>query len=222
MTIRRFSFIFFFTLCSWCVSFSTLERPTIEAKSKEIKDLKNQKSQKRKKSKKRKKKKLSRQRYRVVKGETWTSVAKLLNVKVKDLKRWNKKISRQPLKPGKTILFYGKKRRTESRGRPNRGQLINGVHLDPDGDGVGYGFAVSTHRTALWGTPELVSLIHKCGREYRRYFSRKYAPIAIGDLSSRSGGALKKHKSHQSGRDVDIGLMRKKPLPNGYFQGYNT
>ena len=53
---------------------------------------------------------------------------------------------------------------------------------------------------------------------YRRYFSRKYAPIPVGDLSAREGGSLKKHKSHQSGRDVDIGYMRKRPLAKGYFK----
>ena len=74
------------------------------------------------------------------------------------------------------------------------------------------------HRPDLWGTPELVQLVKQCGAYYRRYFSRKYAPIPIGDLSSRKGGRLKSHKSHQSGRDVDVGFMRKKPLSKGYFK----
>ena len=119
--------------------------------------------------------------------------------------------------PGKRLAFYGRLRRTESIGKPNRGSLKNGIHLDPDGDGLGKGFAVSRHRPDLWGTPELVKLIKTCGRTYRKYFSRKYAPIPIGDLSSRMGGPLKSHKSHQSGRDVDVGFMRKKPLRKGTF-----
>ena len=108
--------------------------------------------------------------------------------------------------------------RTESVGATNHGSLKHGVHLDPDGDGLGYGFAVSPHRPDLWGTPELVRLVKRCGRTYRRYFSKKYAPIPIGDLSSRRGGPLKEHKSHQSGRDVDVGFMRKKPIKRGYFK----
>ncbi len=119
--------------------------------------------------------------------------------------------------PGKRLAFYGPQRSTESVGRPHAGSLKNGIHLDPDGDGLGRGYAVSKHRPDLWGTPELVTLIKSCGRTYRRYFSRKYRPIPIGDLSSRRGGPLKSHKSHQSGRDVDVGFMRKKPLSKGYF-----
>ena len=30
--------------------------------------------------------------------------------------------------------------------------------------------------------------------------------LAIGDLSVKQGGAITQHRSHQSGRDVDIGL----------------
>lgn len=164
-----------------------------------------------------KKSKSKRQQYTVTRGETWNSLAKHLNVTVKNLKRWNQKTSRRSLKPGQKIIFYGVERKTESIGRPNQGSLKNAVHLDPDGDGLGRGFAVAQHRPNLWGTPELVSLVQRCGKNYRSYFSLKYPPIPIGDLSSREGGALKKHKSHQSGRDVDVGFMRKKPLSKGYF-----
>ena len=115
------------------------------------------------------------------------------------------------------LVFYGPPRNTESVGYAHKGSLKNGVHLDPDGDGLGTGFAISRHRENIWGTPELVKLVKQCGRTYRSYFSRKYAPIPIGDLSSRSGGQLKSHKSHQSGRDVDVGYMRKKPRAKGYF-----
>ena len=169
-------------------------------------------------AKKSKRRRYKRQYYTVTRGETWTTVAKTLKVKLKSLKRWNRKLRRRKrLKPGLRLAFYGAERRAESIGKPNRGALKYGVRLDPDGDGLGRGFAVARHRAALWGTPELVKLVKKCGRTYRRYFSRKYAPIPVGDLSSRDGGPLKSHKSHQSGRDVDVGFMRKKPLSKGYF-----
>ena len=174
-------------------------------------------SKKRKKARKERKRK--RQYYRVVKGESWSGIAKLLKVKVRSLKRWNRRYKRRKRPPaGARLAFYGFSRNTESVGRPNRGSLKHGVHIDPDGDGLGKGYAVSMHRPDLWGTPELVQLVKQCGAYYRRYFSRKYAPIPIGDLSSRKGGRLKSHKSHQSGRDVDVGFMRKKPLSKGYFK----
>lgn len=183
------------------------------------KSKKANKKKSKKRSKKTKKRRAKRQYYRVFKGESWSGIAKRLKVKVKSLKRWNrlyKKYRRPPA--GKRLAFYGPLRNTESVGRPNRGSLKHGVHLDPDGDGLGKGYAVSMHRPDLWGTPELVKLIKDCGSSYRRYFSRKYAPIPIGDLSSRKGGRLKSHKSHQSGRDVDVGFMRKNPLSKGYFK----
>jgi murein endopeptidase len=39
--------------------------------------------------------------------------------------------------------------------------------------------------------------------------------LAIGDLSQEAGGWISEHASHQSGRDVDIGLFFKKK-PEGY------
>ena len=151
-------------------------------------------------------------------GERWSSIAKRLKVSVKSLKRWNRRWKkRKRLPAGKRLAFYGPVRETESVGRPHRGSLKHAVHLDPDGDNLGKGFAVARHRSDLWGTPELVTLVKKCGLTYRRYFSKKYAPISIGDLSSRSGGPLKSHKSHQSGRDVDVGHMRKKRIRPGFF-----
>ncbi|MGE0400812.1 MAG: penicillin-insensitive murein endopeptidase [Kofleriaceae bacterium] len=43
----------------------------------------------------------------------------------------------------------------------------------------------------------------------------KVHSLAIGDFSQESGGKITEHASHQSGRDVDIGLFYKKK-PKGY------
>lgn len=39
--------------------------------------------------------------------------------------------------------------------------------------------------------------------------------LAIGDVSAESGGAITEHRSHQSGRDVDVGLFYLE-RPDGY------
>ena len=195
------------------------KKAKLKKKAKHQKRKNNKTSKKRRPRKKKKKLKTKRQSYYVAKGETWSSVAKTLKVPLKKLKRWNKRLKKKKrLKRGQRLIFHGPFRKTEAIGRPNRGSLKNGIHLDPDGDGLGKGYAMSRQRPDLWGTPELIRLIKNCGRTYRRYFSRKYAPIPIGDLSSRYGGPLKLHKSHQNGRDVDVGFMRKKPLSKGYFK----
>ena len=201
-------------LAPQCAQHTHAER--IQA-SKSAKKTKQRTKKTKKRAKKTKKRhQYKRQYYTINPKETWSSIAQHLKVKTASLKSWNKKIKR--LKPGKRLAFYGPSYHSESVGRPNRGSLKNGVRLDPDGDGLERGFAVSRNRPDLWGTPELLKLIRQCGRTYRRYFSRKYAPFPVGDLSSRTGGPLKSHKSHQSGRDVDIGFMRKHPLSKGYFK----
>lgn len=47
-------------------------------------------------------------------------------------------------------------------------------------------------------------------------------PIAVGDLSAEHGGPISEHSSHQSGRDIDIGLIfTEKPdgYPNAFVRG---
>lgn len=46
--------------------------------------------------------------------------------------------------------------------------------------------------------------------------------LAVGDLSAHFGGPVSDHRSHQSGRDVDLGLFyKKKPAgyPNAFIDG---
>jgi hypothetical protein len=46
--------------------------------------------------------------------------------------------------------------------------------------------------------------------------------LAIGDISAEHGGTVTDHKSHQSGRDIDLGLFyKKKPAgyPNDFIDG---
>lgn len=45
--------------------------------------------------------------------------------------------------------------------------------------------------------------------------------LAIGDISAEHGGQVSDHHSHQSGRDVDIGLFYKKKPP-GYPDSFDT
>lgn len=47
-------------------------------------------------------------------------------------------------------------------------------------------------------------------------------PIAVGDISAEHGGQISEHSSHQSGRDIDIGLIfLKKPAnyPDSFVTG---
>lgn len=84
-------------------------------------------------------------------------------------------------------------------GLPHRGVLVNAVQM-PEGEG--YDLVDAAHS---WGTLEsIVTLSLVLERLHRE---DPQAPVLqVGQMSSEHGGWLKRHKSHQNGRDVDLGL----------------
>jgi len=151
-------------------------------------------------------------------GETFESVAKEYDVEVEKLKRWNQKAGKQLTVKEKLIVYRERPPPPAlnsnglaaklaqirvpsggvSIGRPSRGRLIRGVALPERPDlytrrkpDESYG---SSHAIA-----ELMAAIttfrHQAG------FNRS---IVIGGISRARGGRFRPHKSHQSGRDIDI------------------
>ncbi len=151
--------------------------------------------------------------YHVCRNDTVESVAELLGVSETDLRRWNRNSIRgDRFRPGtQGAVFYSETPYVqESVGRPNGGSLVGGVNLDCDGDDMGSGWNIGVQRVNMYGTPETIRAVRTAAKAYRNYFSgrgTKYIPLAIGNLSRRDGGALPPHLSHQSGRDVDIGII---------------
>lgn len=96
-------------------------------------------------------------------------------------------------------LIYPK--RSQSVGKPWRGRLVNGRRF-PDGRGYLY------KGRARFGTDEAVSyVIRAIERVLVRYPSS--ANLIVKDFSREHGRRLRPHRSHQSGRDVDIGYYFK-------------
>ena len=91
-------------------------------------------------------------------------------------------------------------RKSESVGRTNRGRLVRGVPLPPRDPAF-----LLVRPSEAWATDyvanALVSALHRFQKS-----SRYGRPIAIASLSRQHGGRLKPHRSHQSGRDVDVRL----------------
>jgi penicillin-insensitive murein endopeptidase len=84
-----------------------------------------------------------------------------------------------------------------SIGAPNRGALFNGVQM-PLGDRWMLADAPNAY-----GTKEAIDQLIRCiDAVHERY--PKSPKMIIGDWSARRGGHLRPHKSHQSGRDVDV------------------
>lgn len=85
-----------------------------------------------------------------------------------------------------------------SVGAPNGGALFNGVQLP---DSPMWKLADPDH---AWGTRESIDFVaHAITRVHESFPDTPV--LYVGDFSGRSGGRLRPHKSHQSGRDVDLG-----------------
>jgi penicillin-insensitive murein endopeptidase len=85
-----------------------------------------------------------------------------------------------------------------SLGLPNRGMLFNAVEFP---ESPLWKRADPPHS---WGTRESVEFVEYGIKKVNELFPDT-PPLFVGDFSARSGGRLRPHKSHQSGRDVDIG-----------------
>ena len=82
---------------------------------------------------------------------------------------------------------------------PWQGRLVDPAQL-PDGDGY------HIRRPArAFGTERTAELVHEVIEATIALFPERHV-LAIGDLSAEHGGRITEHASHQSGRDVDIGL----------------
>ncbi len=101
-----------------------------------------------------------------------------------------------------------KKVRDRSIGAPWSGRLQAPARLE---EGKRY------HLRRPWrtyGTRTTVELVRQAVLDTLQDFPKAH-DLAIGDLSQESGGWISEHASHQSGRDIDIGLFYKKQ-PKGY------
>ena len=142
--------------------------------------------------------------YIVKKGDSLKRIAKRLGTSVKDLRRLNG-IKGSRIKPKQKLAYLmpGPEKDSKSEGKASNGKLIDGEKM-PEGPGYSYG-----NRPNVYGTNETITYMIRCIGEYRR--KHPDGPdIVVGNLSRQGGGHLDPHKSHQSGRDVDIGYIHKK------------
>jgi LysM repeat protein len=96
-----------------------------------------------------------------------------------------------------------------SIGAASRGRLLNGVRM-PEGERW-----TLTDPSHAWGTPETVeSLMRAIDRVHAVHPDTR--ALVIGHLSAKGGGRLRPHKSHQSGRDVDLGYYYADPSKGWY------
>lgn len=100
----------------------------------------------------------------------------------------------------------------QSVGEPWAGRLQHPTQLEP-----GDGYTIRRPYRAF-GTETTVSLIQRAIGETLEAFPDEHV-LAIGDISAERGGLITQHRSHQSGRDVDIGLFYLEQ-PSGYPENF--
>lgn len=88
-----------------------------------------------------------------------------------------------------------------SMGKPQRGWLVDGARIPDRGEGF-FTRGTWSSRGNRYGTDELVDLLTAVSRRMATRFKQR---LVIADLSRKRGGeAYEWHRSHQSGRDVDL------------------
>jgi LysM repeat protein/murein endopeptidase len=92
-----------------------------------------------------------------------------------------------------------------SIGLANAGRLINGVQFPKNG---GNWSVVDPQET--WGTRETVTALMAAITEVSERLPNS-PPLRVNDISKKDGGWHRPHRSHQNGRDVDLGFY----YPNG-------
>lgn len=100
----------------------------------------------------------------------------------------------------------------QSVGAPQKGKLADGVQLPHDR---------SYYRRRLsrtYAAAHVVDMVTDAVESVREAHPKIHR-LAIGDLSDKDGGFISGHNSHQSGRDVDLGLYFDK-RPAGYPKAF--
>lgn len=155
-------------------------------------------------------------RHRVVRGESLSRIARTYGCSTDALRRQNG-IEGSVIYPGQELTIptdasgpgtLPAPTVEQSVGKPQKGRLVNATRLT---NGKGY---YLRRKDRTYGTLETVTHIKRAISTVRKKYPKLHR-LAIGDLSSRHGGPLSGHRSHQSGRDIDIGLYYEK-RPSGY------
>jgi LysM repeat protein/murein endopeptidase len=154
--------------------------------------------------------------YKVRRGDNLGKIARRFDVSIRHIKRNNR--IRKYLRIGQKLRIIPG---TGGKGRPVPGQSIGWAHsghlanakqLPPSR----YYYRRRPH--FAWGATHTIHHIRRMVKYVRGKY-RHLHKLAIGDISRKTGGHLTTHKSHQTGRDIDIGFYFKK-TPSQYPESF--
>lgn len=90
---------------------------------------------------------------------------------------------------------------SRSIGRPQSGRLLNAVPF-PEGEG----WRLRDNRRLYWATAHTIHALTTAFTHFNQHCPGSQ-DIRVGNLSKRNGGRAKPHRSHTSGRDIDLGYF---------------
>lgn len=88
-----------------------------------------------------------------------------------------------------------------SEGTPQDGRLVDGFEVPIEGPNHRF-FSRSAKRGTQFTTLEVAALLWRSARHVAK--TSPGPRLLIGDCSLKEGGAVERHRSHRSGRDVDL------------------
>lgn len=152
----------------------------------------------------------------VVSGDTLSAIAHEYDTSVEAIQRRNH-LTGTIIRPGQGLEVplgrggVGRPIPGQSIGGPHHGRLVHGIQLPRSR------YYVRRRLYRAWGTTQLVHYVEQTTKIIGHRY--KVHQVAIGDVSEKHGGHISPHKSHQSGRDVDIGFYFKKK-PKSYPKSF--
>ncbi|MGE0786229.1 MAG: penicillin-insensitive murein endopeptidase [Sandaracinaceae bacterium] len=129
-------------------------------------------------------------------GESVTRIARRYHVTIAQIEAWNPGLRPSRLRAG-SRLFVARAARSESVGQAFCGHLVGAVALED------HEAFVLRNPQRSWASSTTVERIRTAFDMMGRRFPDGPRP-RVHDLSLHDGGPIDDHRSHQSGRDVDI------------------
>ncbi len=152
---------------------------------------------------------LRRRRVHVVRpGDTVWQIAERYRMTVEEIRELNPGLDPDQIAVDQRLTVLTTERPTESVGLPTCGRLLHGRRLPP------HPAYVLRDPERAWATEETIEHLLGAFDEVRR--QHPDAPrVRVHDLSLPGGGPIDDHRSHQSGRDVDITYYQRRCSDEG-------
>lgn len=151
--------------------------------------------------------------YRANASDTPMAVAKKFKVKLDNILDYNFLAKTDKLVKNEIldIPMPLPAKKSISVGSPTSGKLIHGEKL-PKGPGY-----VIRSPEYSYGTNETITHVVNCIADVQREFPGTH-DLVVGHLSKKNGGKFRPHKSHSSGRDIDMSFYFKGLKPKKFIK----